>query len=198
MDKLQDKEEIEQVYLANSLQQGFIYHHLNQGDIDDAYLVQMIWAYNNKLNLNLLKKAWKSAQNKYPTLRLSLHWEEDLLQVIDKKGNLDWRYIDLSKIDKKKKQEIEIRKIQQKDRKESYNLQNGNLFRVYIIKQTEDLYTCIFSNHHSILDGWSNPILLQYIHHTYLNLINNKAVTASIDYSYLDAQKHIQNTSFFQ
>ena len=79
------KGEIEAIYLANSLQQGFIYHYLNQGNVDDAYLVQIIWKYNNKLNINLLKKAWEYAVIKYPTLRLRLLWDNKLIQVIDKR-----------------------------------------------------------------------------------------------------------------
>ena len=194
LDKIQDKKEIEAIYLANSLQQGIIYHHLSQGDIDDAYLVQIIWMYNNKLNLNLLKKAWKSAQIKYPTLRLKLLWDNDLIQVIDKKGSLDWRFIDLSKTKNIKKQEKEINKIQQNDRKEPYTLTRGSLFRVYLIKQRDDLYTCLFSNHHGVLDGWSTPILIQYIHNTYLALLNNKPIDITLDQAYLDAQQYIQNT----
>ena len=163
--------------------------------MDDTYLVQIIWKYNNKLNIDLLKKAWKYAQIKYPTLRLKFLWDNNLIQVIDKKGTLDFRYIDLSKEKNVKTQEREIKKIQQNDRKEKHILNEGNLFRVYIIKQREDLYSCIFSNHHAILDGWSMPILLQYIHNTYLNLLNNKLVDISVDSTYLHAQQYIQNTT---
>ena len=194
LDKVQEFNEVNSVFLANSLQQGFIYHYLNQGDIDDAYLVQMIWTYNNKLNINLLKKAWKSAQIKYPTLRLKLLWDNELIQVIDKKGSLDWRFIDLSKTKNIKDQTKEIRRIQQNDRKEPYTLNKGSLFRVYLIKQRDNLYTCLFSNHHGVLDGWSMPILLQYIHSTYLALLNNKPIDITLDQAYLDAQAYIQKT----
>jgi non-ribosomal peptide synthase protein (TIGR01720 family) len=37
LDKLQATREIEGIYLANSLQQGFIYHFLNQGDTPCKY-----------------------------------------------------------------------------------------------------------------------------------------------------------------
>ena len=194
LDTIQNKKEIEAIYLANSLQQGFIYHYLNQGDIDDAYLVQMVWIYNNKLNVNLLKKAWKSAQIKYPTLRLKLLWDNELIQVIDKKGSLDFRYIDFSNTTNIKEQEKEINKIQQNDRKEPYTLNKGSLFRVYLIKQRDDLYTCLFSNHHGVLDGWSMPILLGYVHSTYLALLNNKPIDVTLDQAYLDGQQYIQNT----
>ena len=194
LDKVQEHDEVNSIFMANSLQQGFIYHHLNQGDIDDAYLVQMLWIYNNKLDVNLLKKAWQYAQIKYPTLRLKLLWDNELIQVIEEKGSLDFRFIDLSKTKNITEQKKEMLKIQQNDRKEPYTLNKSNLFRVYLIKQRDDLYSCLFSNHHSILDGWSMPILLEYIHNIYLALLNNKPIDMTLDQAYLDAQQYIQNT----
>jgi adenine-specific DNA methylase len=81
LDRIQEDKEIDGVYLANSLQQGFIYHYLNQGDIDDAYIVQAIWQYKNRLDLAKLKAAWELAQVKYPTLRLRFSWEEELVRL---------------------------------------------------------------------------------------------------------------------
>jgi len=192
LDNLQENREIESVYLANSLQQGFIYHALNQGDIDDAYRVQLIWQYNNRLDIDSLKEAWSYAQKRYPSLRLRLAWEEELVQVIDKTGHVDWRYIDLSNEPDLATQEFKLKQIQEEDRHEPYNLAHGNLFRIYIIKRQEALYTCIFSNHHAILDGWSNPILLDYVHDTYLKLCNKDIIPVLVDYSYRDAQKYLQ------
>jgi len=190
LDKLQENREIEGVYLAGSLQQGFIYHALNQGDIDDAYRVQLIWEYSVPLDVGKLKEAWSYAQARFGSLRLRLAWEEELIQVIDKKGELDWRYIDLSN---EPDQEIKIRQIQEADRSEAYKLEEGNLFRVYLIKQSNSLYTCIFSSHHAILDGWSNPILLGYIHEAYLKLVAREKVEVAVDYSYANAQQYLQD-----
>ena len=66
------------------------------------------------------------------------------------------------------------------------------MFRVYLIKQEEDLYSCIFSHHHAILDGWSNPILLGYVHEVYLKLQNKEVIELSIDHSYEEAQRYLQ------
>ena len=138
LDKLQETREIDGVYLANSLQQGFILHSIRQGNVDDAYIIQGIWEYHNKLDISKLKEAWMYAQKKYPSLRLRLVWEEELLQVVDKEGSLDWRYIDLSKEKDAQVRELKIEQIQGDDRSESYRLELGNLFRVYLIKQQED------------------------------------------------------------
>ena len=59
LDRLQGSREIGGVYLANSLQQGFIYHALNQGDVDDAYRMQLIWQYKSPLEIATLKEAWE-------------------------------------------------------------------------------------------------------------------------------------------
>ena len=88
LDRLQQSKKIEGVYLANSLQQGFIYHALKQGDVDDAYRIQLIFRYHQSLNLLSSKEAWISAQKRYGTLRLRFAWEEELVQVIDMRG--DW------------------------------------------------------------------------------------------------------------
>ena len=96
LDRLQSKKELEGIYLANSLQQGFIYHSLSQGHIDDAYIVQLLWHYNAPLDIDLLKQAWEFAQTKFPVLRLRFGWDEELIQIIDTKGQIDWRYFDLS------------------------------------------------------------------------------------------------------
>ncbi|MFN7096498.1 MAG: amino acid adenylation domain-containing protein, partial [Gammaproteobacteria bacterium] len=194
LSKLQYDKEVSGIYLANSLQQGFIYHELNQGDIDDAYRVQVILQYQTKINVTYLKQAWDYAQNKYPCLRLRLAFEDELVQVIDKVGQLDWRYIDLSEEKNLTSQELQIKQLQEQDRRERYNLNAGNLFRVYLIKQNNELYTCIFSSHHAILDGWSNPLLLNYVHDCYIKLANNvlQLIDQNIDYSYEIAQQYLQ------
>ena len=194
LDILQNPREVDAVYLANSLQQGFIYNHLTQGNLDDSYLVQLIWEYNNHLDVNKLKEAWVFATRKYPSLRLRFDWREELVQVIDKhtKKSLDWRYIDLSDEVNDQTQRIAIKKMQEEDRREKYKLDEGNLFRVYIIKQKDNLYTCILSYHHAILDGWSNSILLKYIHDAYLGLSRGRIISDEEDPAYNETQKYLQ------
>jgi amino acid adenylation domain-containing protein/non-ribosomal peptide synthase protein (TIGR01720 family) len=193
LDSLQIKQEVDGIYLANSLQQGFIYHALSYGDIDDAYRTQIIWEYNSPIKIDKLRKAWNYAQKKFASLRLRFSWEEKLIQIIDKKGNLDWVYIDLSKENNFLIQEQKLQNIQSEDKLKTYKLEQGSLFRVYLIKQREDLYRCIFNSHHSIIDGWSNLVLLKFVHQTYIYLLENKEIDNTIDNSYGYAQKYLQD-----
>jgi hypothetical protein len=126
LDILQKSEEIEEIYLANSLQSGFIYHSLNQDEADDTNWVQIIFEYHSEIHVDKLKEAWQFAQKKFPALRLKFDWEELLIQIIYKAGNLDWVYIDLSdtsnilvqqeKINQIIKQDVQNRYLSKNDR----------------------------------------------------------------------------------
>ncbi|WP_162034194.1 non-ribosomal peptide synthetase, partial [Chryseobacterium potabilaquae] len=192
LDSIQEEIEIDSVYLASSLQEGFIYHALSQGDVDDSYRVQLLWDYHGGVDLDKLKESWEYVQKKHPVLRTRFDWSESIVQVIDKIGSVDWRYIDLSEYDEKERED-KIKSIVQKDREEEYDLSKSGLFRVYVCQHSEIHYTCIFSNHHAILDGWSMPVLFNDIHTTYLRLLKGEVVASMVDISYGESQKYLQS-----
>ncbi|RMZ58567.1 amino acid adenylation domain-containing protein [Chryseobacterium nematophagum] len=191
LDSIQEEIEIDSVYLASSLQEGFIYHALSQGDVDDSYRVQLLWDYHGAVDLEKLKESWEYVQKKHPILRTRFDWSESIVQVVDKIGSVDWRCIDLSGYDEKERED-KIKAIVQKDREEDYDLSKSGLFRVYLCQHSESHYTCIFSNHHAILDGWSMPVLFNDIHTSYLTLLKGEVVASMVDISYGESQKYLQ------
>ncbi|MDN3695561.1 condensation domain-containing protein [Chryseobacterium tructae] len=170
----------------------FVYHALNQGDKDDAYRVQLIWDYHSGIDIDHLKHSWKLIQKSYPTLRVRFDWNGEIVQVIDKEGELDWRYYDISNLDNES-QEIFIQELTHKDRFEVYDLSKGSLFRVYLFKRGEKYYSCLFSNHHAILDGWSMPVILNSVHNAYMSLANDDIPVVSVDHAYALTQQYLQS-----
>lgn len=191
LDALQSDREIEGVYLANSLQQGFIYHALTQNRSDDAYIVQMMWTYATEINPHLLHEAWLGAQRKYPSLRLRFGWQDELVQVIDAKGTVDWRYHDLSRESSDHRADA-LRGIQEADRTEPYDLFTGSLFRIHLVRLGDGHYVCLFSHHHSILDGWSITVLLSHVHDAYQSLLAGLPAEGAPDRGYGAAQRYLQ------
>ena len=189
LQNIQAIQEVNSIYLVNSLQEGFLYHYLRQGHIDDAYTVQSIWKYNQFIDVEKLKEAWVNAQENFSCLRMRFSWSDVLVQIIDKNATLDFNYIDIT--NSKDKNKI-INEIQQSDRLKKYDLSISALFRIYIVKHSENLYTCLFSNHHSILDGWSLFILFDYVHKFYLKSF----AMSTLEYEIQDIYPEIQ--SFFQ
>ena len=190
LNRLQQENEIQAIYVANSLQAGFIYHYLSKSEGDDAYKVQLLWKYKSQVNEDYFIQSWQQALDRYPGLRVRFNWEEEIVQIIDKKITLDYRFRDIQ--DKRNKEKA-IETIRIEDRKEDYDLAKGNLLRVYLIKVDKEEFVVLYSNHHVISDGWSNPNLLNYIHEVYNSLINqNTPVELLEDQAYLRAQEYLQ------
>ncbi|WP_232789950.1 non-ribosomal peptide synthetase [Serratia sp. H1n] len=191
---IQQHEEVTAIYPANSLQQGFIYHYVLQGDIDNAYRTQMVWHYHNALNIERLKQAWQCSQAKYPALRLRFSWQEEFVQIVDKQGSFGWQFIDISEQDESA-QASAIAELIAQDRQVSFDLSAKGLFRLYLVKCAAEHYVCLFNNHHAILDGWSLPVLLNDVHQNYLLLQQGKMPQQQEDTSYLEAQALLQVVS---
>ena len=111
LDRLQQQYEIEALYPANSLQQGFIFHALSHPD-DEAYRVQLLWDYHNMLKVDCYKKAWALAIETYPILRTCFNWEEEMIQLTVKTGKLYFTEHDISNA---KDKDNAIKRIQEKD-----------------------------------------------------------------------------------
>jgi hypothetical protein len=97
LERLQREEEVDWIGPANSLQTGFISHHLAQvgsTSPDDAYHVQSIFRYEGNLRVHGLKGAWETALSLFPALRLRFDWTDSPLQIISSRLVLDWTYVE--------------------------------------------------------------------------------------------------------
>ncbi|WP_034538326.1 non-ribosomal peptide synthetase [Carnobacterium inhibens] len=185
LDELQKNQELEIVLPANTLQEGFVSHALNNDTNDDAYICSFIFDYEQMINVENYRKAWSIAQSKYPSLRLSLNTDYgEILQIIPKKGKLDFGILEDTSVDEVVKFERTI----------SFDLNAGSLFRVRLIKHNENHYTCILTNHHAILDGWSNPVMLNFVHEVYAKLCKGERIYINEDKAYIKSQKYLEQT----
>ena len=184
-------EHVEKYFVANSLQQGLFYHYLKSNQTDDAYIMQSLFDYSSEMDPAIFKTAWKYAQQKYCSLRMRFYSGVNLMQIIDRDQSLQWQFLDYSKIATKEIAKS-IDDLLEKDREHKYDLEFGNLFRVYFIKHQEKRFSMLFSCHHIILDGWSLATLFQFINNTYIKLTQEKDIAFTTDNSYIDAQKYLQ------
>ncbi|MBF0398376.1 MAG: amino acid adenylation domain-containing protein, partial [Desulfobacterales bacterium] len=192
LERLKKEYDIEAIYPANSLQKGFVYHSLTHPE-DLAYRVQMLFDYKNELDICSLKKAWELTIKTYPVLRACFNWDDELIQIIDKQVYLNWFEHDITDENDK---EAKLKSIQEEDRKKEFDLTRPGLLRLHLIKHSQNHYTFIKSEHHSILDGWSFPIELKKVHEFYNKLILNEKIEIVEERAYLEAQNYfLENSS---
>ncbi|WP_434339688.1 amino acid adenylation domain-containing protein [Motilimonas cestriensis] len=184
---------VEALFPASSLQQGFVYHHLRQPD-DDAYRVQLLLDYQCELNIDLYQRAWSLASRRYPALRTGFDWQAELLQIVCSEASLgtsDFTILDLSELDSLSRQQ-QLAELLRRDRQNSFDLSRPGLLRFHIIKCGQDRYQVLKTAHHSILDGWSGPLLLAQVHHYYDQLKSGLVPRVKAEPAYLEAQRYLQ------
>ncbi|DAA74216.1 TPA_exp: Uncharacterized protein A8136_3714 [Trichophyton benhamiae CBS 112371] len=181
-------------YLANSLQQGFIYHYLKNKEPSGTYIMQSLLRYDTELRPDVFQKAWKLTQHAFPALRLRFLWEKDVFQIIDQDQPLNFRFFSSDRDLEGLSSEDKLQNLQKQDLREDYKLDAGELFRVYMIKHDDQHFSSLFSCHHAILDGWSLPLLFQHVHEEYLRLIKGGHFhfDTPIDKAYGHSQNFLQ------
>jgi len=190
--------EITHIYPATSLQKGFISHALNLPD-DDAYRIQVLFDYKHALNTDAYLKAWECCLLQYPILRTAFNWEEDIIQLVYKYGKLDYRIHDIRQLPTQNEKDKAIKHIQEEDRQQGFDLTRPSLIRIHLIKQTETHTTVLKTIHHSIADGWSEPVLLNSLYRYYHELAQGKIPLVKEDTAYLRTQEYISaNTNSVQ
>jgi amino acid adenylation domain-containing protein len=183
--------QIEAIFPANSLQQGFVFHRLSQS-LDDAYLLQSLLDYHTELNVDVYQQAWQLASVRYPTLRIGFDWGEKIIQVVTKEPSIsdaNFNIVDLTPLDENARDEA-IGNIQRKDREQLFDLSKPGLIRFTLIKLQNNLFTVLVTLHHSISDGWSGAVLINTVHRYYDELMAGKTPKVETDKAYLAAQAY--------
>ncbi|GLQ72311.1 non-ribosomal peptide synthetase [Vibrio penaeicida] len=187
--------DIEAIHPATHLQRGLVFHSLNHPN-DDAYRVQLLLDYACALDIKTYVKAWTLAAETFPILRTSFDWEDgEIIQIVHRNAKLteeDFECVDLTSLSPDQ-QEIEIGNIQRLDRNKAFDLSQPKLIRFVVIKLAEQRYTLLKTEHHSICDGWSIPLLLGAVHEYYDASENGGEIRVNPENTYLDAQAFLSS-----
>jgi amino acid adenylation domain-containing protein/non-ribosomal peptide synthase protein (TIGR01720 family) len=183
---LQQRYAPQAIFPCNSLQQGFIYHHVSQPD-DASYRVQMVLDYLTDLNPERYRQAWELAAARYPILRTCFNWQWQPLQVICAEVDIDWQYVEYRQ---QGDWQRALSQLCEQQQAEAFDLQQPGLFRLRLVRVSEQHYCLVYTVHHSITDGWSGQLLLEYVHQTYLQLQAGQRPDTRQETTYLQAQRY--------
>jgi N-(5-amino-5-carboxypentanoyl)-L-cysteinyl-D-valine synthase len=137
---------------VNSLQQGFVYQFLKNMDRSEAYVMQSVLRYDVNINPDLFQRTWKHIRHILPALRFRYQWGQDVLQMIGEDQLPIWSSLPYTD-DTALPGELKLLELQRRDLAEPYDLGAGSLFRVHLIEHSSTRFSCLFSCHHTILDG---------------------------------------------
>ena len=158
-----ETENLEDIYELSPTQQGMLFYALYDPKAG-AYFEQITYSFHGVLNVPAFERAWQHVMDRHPILRTSFFWEDvdKPLQVVHRQVKLplerdDWR--GLSPVE----QQERLEHFLQTDRDRYFDLSEAPLMRLTLIQVAEDAYQFIWSTHHLLLDGWSQPLVLKEV-----------------------------------
>ncbi|MCO2831833.1 amino acid adenylation domain-containing protein [Pseudomonas aeruginosa] len=150
--------EVEDLYPLSPMQQGMLFHSLYQQNSGD-YINQMRLDVEG-LDPQRFREAWQAALDAHEVLRSGFLWQgalEKPLQLVRKRVEVpfsvhDWRdRADLAEaLDALAAGEAGL----------GFELAEAPLLRLVLVRTDERRHHLIYTNHHILMDGWSNSQLL--------------------------------------
>jgi amino acid adenylation domain-containing protein/FkbM family methyltransferase len=155
--------DIEDLYPLSPMQQGMLFESLYAGD-SKVYVEQRSYLLRGYLNVAAFERAWQEVMDRHPVLRTSFVWEDldEPVQVVHRHVKLplqlqDWRQF--SPI----QQEQSLQDYLDENRRCGFDLSEAPLMRFSLLRLADEDYRLIWSYHHSLLDGWSWPLLVNEV-----------------------------------
>ena len=159
-------ENIANIYKLSPMQQGLLFETLLSPNAG-MYHLQLLLELKGVLDVPAFEASWQQVIVHFDILRTVFPSQD--LQIVLKDISFEMERIDLQHLDAEA-QILEINKYKNEERINGFDLAHGPLFKVTLFTLAEHHYQVLISNHHIILDGWSNPILFSKLfefYHTY-------------------------------
>ncbi len=164
---LRSTEDIESAFPLSPTQAGMLFHSLLAPEAG-LYLEQIIMRIDGDVDVQLLEKSWQRVINHHEILRTSFRSEglDTPLQVVHSQVVLpfqqhDWR--ELTTVE----QESRFERFVEADRETGFDFSQPPLMRLALLRLATDSYQLAWTNHHALLDGWSQSLILKQVFSVY-------------------------------
>ncbi|WP_143145128.1 condensation domain-containing protein, partial [Streptomyces humi] len=151
---------IENIYPLTALQQGMLFH-TELADEPGMYWVQNGLLLEGNLDLTALRRAWELMFSRHEVLRTTVVSEgvPEPLAVVSRSVPLPLRVLDLSHLDEAARQRA-VDDYLTSDWESGADFTAPTLVRIAVIRLAPERHQLVWSYHHMLLDGWSDPIVV--------------------------------------
>ncbi|MGE5632410.1 MAG: condensation domain-containing protein [Caulobacteraceae bacterium] len=171
-DKL-DRQIVEDIYELTPMQESMLCQYVLNPE-DEQFFEQACYKIQGKFDIELFSRAWGVVFQTNEMLRTVFRWQglQKPIQIVLKKHDVPIDMYDLS--NKTNKQSFDIySNLKKKIRKEKVDLIRCPL-NISLFKFSNNNYEMVISNHHIIMDGWSNVVMLKEFLEAYISLYNGR------------------------
>jgi len=166
--------EIETAFPLSPMQAGMLFHSLYAPEAG-LYLEQIVLRIDGELDVELFENAWQRIVDHHPILRTSFGWQgtDSPLQTVHRQATLpftpyDWRELAPAE------QESRCESFLRADREPGFDFSTPPLMRLALVRLGLNSYRLIWTNHHALLDGWSQSLVLKQVFAVYRELVRGE------------------------
>ncbi|KOU50643.1 condensation domain-containing protein, partial [Streptomyces sp. WM6378] len=173
------------------LQKGLLFLSEYDRDGVDAYVLQLGLELRGSLDPATLRAACSALLRRHPNLRAAFRHREsdDPVQLIPNAVEVPWRETDLTGADP-----AAAGRLADEERERRFDLSQGPLMRFMLARTGSDRYRFIWTIHHSLVDGWSMPLLLKELFTLYAHGCRDTELPDVVPYRDYLAHLHAQDT----
>jgi len=153
--------QIEDIYALSPIQEGMLFDILMHPG-SPLYVEHVSVEIEGNVDPARLVRAWQLVAELHPALRTTFAWEdlEHPRQVVHRQATipfrtLDWRGVSVAD------RPIRLDKLIEDDRRIGIDPRQPPLMRLTLISFDDDDHLLLWTNHHLILDAWSNSLVLR-------------------------------------
>ncbi|MBK3643165.1 non-ribosomal peptide synthetase [Streptomyces sp. MBT33] len=171
------------VWPLTSLQSGILFESTLSADGYDAYQMQTVIRLTGEVDAARMRAAGQALLDRYANLRVAFaeDAEDDLLQLVVDDVELPWRELDFSALPEDERDEAR-RRFLAEDYATHFDLARPPLLRLTLLHCGRDHHELVLTTHHVLIDGWSEPILLQDLLRLYASGGDASALPAVRDF----------------
>ncbi|EIE5833655.1 amino acid adenylation domain-containing protein, partial [Listeria monocytogenes] len=190
------KDVIQDVYPLTNLQQGMLFHSLNNDN--GMYYTSLKVDINKRINSKKLYKSLVEVYERYDVLRTVIDTTkiDEPLQVVLKEiypkiDEYDYSESNMADV------QSEIQKVLKEEKEKYFNFSEGPLFRT-VIFNLEHSSIVVFIFHHIILDGWSISNVVSEIFNLYTGGESSKIEYQFKDYVYWEKKDDVISEHYWK
>ncbi|NEW09308.1 amino acid adenylation domain-containing protein, partial [Paenibacillus sp. SYP-B3998] len=176
--------EIENIYTLTPMQKGMWFH--NEMDRHtSAYFEQTRIIMHGILDADVFAQSWNSLAARHVVLRTNFYsgLNGEPLQIVYRSKQIGFAYEDLSDRQEDERQ-AHIENMAIADKLRGFDLEQGELMRVTVVRISEESHLVLWSSHHILMDGWCLPLIAKELLETYNVYMEHGHVEQAVGPSY--------------
>ena len=167
-----DSSQIADMYPLSPMQHGMLFHGLLAPESGN-YHEQTTWILEGALQEKIFAEAWQLVINRHTVLRTAVFWEglDEPLQIVWREVNVPFENLDWCDLSEPE-QEAHLADFLENDLRRGFDLAAPPLMRLRLIKTGPKRWFFVWSHHHLLLDGWSQPLIFTELVTCYQSLLD--------------------------